>query len=215
MRAASRREAYEFAWSRGRHYIGPMVIADQEPPFRSYAGRLLLAMPDMPDPSFRHAVIALCVHDTEGAMGIDLGTTIDGVGLHSLLDNFGIDTGGVADMPVLRGGPVEPRRGFILHSLDWQNEHMVAVGDGWGLCGSLDILKDIAEGRGPSRFVVALGYAGWGAGQLDEELTRPGWFIGDAHDDIVFATRAERRWEAAFAHSGIDPHHLASQSGHA
>lgn len=207
--------AAPFALAGRSDYIRLMAIPDQEAPFRSYAGRLLLAMPDMPDPNFHHAVVAMCVHDTEGAMGIDLGTALEGVSLHVLLENFGLDTGGVADMPVLRGGPVEPRRGFILHSLDWRNEHMVAVGNAWGLCGSLDILRDIAEGRGPSRYVVALGYAGWGAGQLDEELTRPGWFIGDAHDEVLFGTRAERRWETAFARSGIDPHHIASQSGHA
>jgi putative transcriptional regulator len=183
--------------------------------FRSYAGQLLLAMPDMPDPNFRQSVIALCVHDGDGAMGIDIGSPIEGLGLHSLLGNFGIEAGNVADVPVHRGGPVEPRRGFVLHSLDWESEHMISVGGHWGLSGSLDILKDIAAGRGPSRFIAALGYAGWGAGQLDEELTRPGWFVGNADQRILFETPAHQRWAKTFALNGVDPGHIIAQTGHA
>lgn len=181
----------------------------------SYAGQLLLAMPDMPDTNFRQAVIALCVHDAEGAMGIDIGSTIAGLGLHTLMENFGIDPGGFADVPVHRGGPVEPRRGFVLHSLDWQSEHMLPVAPGWGLSGSLDILKDIAAGRGPRHFIAALGYAGWGAGQLDEELTRPGWFVGQAAEKILFDTPTHERWAKTFALHGVDPGHIIAQSGHA
>lgn len=183
--------------------------------FRSYAGQLLLAMPDMPDASFAHSAIALCVHDPDGAMGIDLGTPIDGLGLHDLLGNFGIETIKVPDAPVMRGGPVEPRRGFVLHSLDWHGEHMIRVGDNWGISGSLDILKDIAIGRGPSQYVPALGYSGWGAGQLDGELTRPGWFIGAMDSSALFAAAAEDRWAKGFAFNGVDPHNLIAQTGHA
>lgn len=183
--------------------------------FRSYAGQLLLAMPDMPDSSFHHAAIALCVHDLDGAMGIDLGSPMEGVGLHALMQSFDIDTSGFPDSPVMRGGPVEPQRGFILHSLDWHGEHMVPVGERWGISGSLDILQDIAAGRGPSRYVAALGYAGWGAGQLDGELARPGWFVGAMDEAILFGTEAEDRWARGFAFNGVDPHHIIAQSGHA
>lgn len=182
---------------------------------RSYAGQLLLAMPDMPDPNFNHAVIALCVHDAEGAMGIDIGSPIEGLGLHALLRNFGIEAGSAPDMPVLRGGPVEPRRGFILHSLDWASEHTLPVGSLWGLSGSLDVLQEIAVGRGPSRYIAALGYAGWGGGQLDEELTRPGWFVGEANEQVLFETAADQRWARGFALNGVDPGHITMQSGHA
>lgn len=183
--------------------------------FRSFAGQLLLAMPDMPDPNFRQSVIVLCAHDQDGAMGIDIGDTIDGLGLHALMNNFGIDASGIADVPVHRGGPVEPRRGFVLHSLDWQSEHVMPVADGWGLSGSLDILKDIAEGRGPRHFIAALGYAGWGAGQLDDELTRPGWFMANADERILFDTQPQQRWAKTFALNGVDPGHIIAQSGHA
>jgi len=185
--------------------------------FRSYAGQLLLAMPDMPDPSFNHAAIALCVHDEQGAMGINLGSAIDALSLSDLMANFDIDieADGIGQAPVLCGGPVEPRRGFILHSLDWQGEHMLAVGDLWGISGSLDILKDIATGRGPRRFVAALGYAGWAAGQLDEELARPGWFVGALDQTLLFDATPQERWALGFAHNGVDPGHIIAQSGHA
>ncbi|HEX7820157.1 MAG TPA: YqgE/AlgH family protein [Sphingobium sp.] len=183
--------------------------------FRSYAGRLLLAMPDMPDPGFHHAAIALCVHDPEGAMGIDLASPIEGLGIHGLMQSFDIDASMIPDAPVMRGGPVEPQRGFILHSLDWRNEHMMQIGERWGISGSLDILKDIAAGRGPSRYVAALGYAGWAAGQLDGELARPGWFVGAMDHAILFGTEPEDRWARGFAFNGVDPHHIIAQSGHA
>ena len=111
---------------------------------RSYAGQFLLALPGMEDMRFNHSVIALCVHDENGALGIAVSDEIDGVSLHDLLESFDIDPGQVPDTPVLRGGPVEPRRGFVLHSLDWKGQDMVEVGHGWGLSGSLEILKAIA-----------------------------------------------------------------------
>lgn len=183
--------------------------------FVSYAGHFLLAMPDMPDPNFVHSVIALCVHDPDGAMGIDLSTQMEGIGLHGLMASFGIEDIVVPDVPVLRGGPLEPRRGFVLHSLDWAGEHVVPVSGGWGISGSLEILNDIAAGKGPSRYVAALGYSGWGPGQLDGELSRPGWFVGAMDSEILFAARAEKRWARAFASNGVDPQHITAQSGHA
>jgi putative transcriptional regulator len=191
------------------------ISAQESEPFRSYAGHLLLAMPDMPDLNFYQAVILLCVHDRGGAMGIDIGSPIEGLGLHDLMENFGIDPSEVPDAPVVRGGPVEPRRGFILHSLDWEGEHVMPLGNGLGLSGSLDILRDIAAGRGPRRYVAALGYAGWAPGQLEGELTRPGWFVGLGNEEILFATAAEDRWGKTFALNGIDPSHITAQSGHA
>jgi putative transcriptional regulator len=188
-------------------------VAPAQP--RYFAGKLLLAMPDMPDARFAHAVIALCVHDEDGAMGIDLGSAIPGLKLRALLDSFDIDGGAVPDMPVLRGGPVEPRRGFVLHSLDWGGQEMLHVGAHWGLSASVDILRAIGAGRGPSRYLVALGYAGWAAGQLDGELARPGWFLADADPALLYATPAEQRWARSFAHNGIDPALLAGQSGRA
>lgn len=197
----------------GAHRSIPYVLYMDLPPY--YAGRLLLAMPGIGDANFAHSVIALCAHDANGALGIDIGTEIDGLTLRELLDTFDIDGSDVPDVPVLRGGPVEPRRGFVLHSLDWGGQEMLQVDGAWGLSGSLDVLRAIAEGRGPSRYLVALGYSGWGPNQLEIEMTRHGWFLGDANSDLLFETPMARRWSAAFAASGVDSALLVSAAGSA
>lgn len=183
------------------------------PPF--YVGNLLLAMPSLGETEFHQSVIALCVHDAEGAMGIDIGSEIGGLGLHELLATFDLDGSGVPDTPVLRGGPVEPQRGFVLHSLDWGGRDMVQIDNLWGLSGSLDILKAIAEGRGPSRYLVALGYAGWGAGQLEDEMTGSSWFLAPADASILFETPTRSRWSRTFAACGIDSAMLTNAAGQA
>lgn len=184
-----------------------------EAPF--YGGHFLLALPGMQDMRFDHSVIALCVHDAQGALGIAVGEEMEGVQLRDLLESFDIDGSQVPDVPVLRGGPVEPRRGFVLHSLDWGGQDMVTVGNRWGLSGSLDILKAIAQGRGPARYLIALGYAGWGAGQLEEELTGESWFLADGDPELLFDTPARRKWAASFAAAGVDSTHLVSGAGSA
>jgi putative transcriptional regulator len=177
------------------------------------SGQFLLAMPGMTEPSFDHAVIAMCAHDADGALGIGIGATIDGLGLHDLLDQFDIAHGAAPNVPVHFGGPVEPRRGFVLHSGDWSGQDTIDVAGRWSLSSTLDVLRAIAEGRGPSRWLVALGYAGWGEGQLDEEMTRHGWFDVAGDTALLFDTAAEGRWTSAFAKAGIDPRLLVSGGG--
>jgi len=179
------------------------------------SGQLLLAMPGMGDPRFERAVIAICSHDGDGALGIGIGRTIPRLGLHALLGQLGIDPGAAPDAPIHAGGPVEPQRGFVLHGPDWGGEDTVHVGHRWALSGTLDVLRAIAEGRGPTRWLVALGYAGWGEGQLDQEMTRHGWFATPANDALIFDGPAERRWAASFASAGIDVRLLAPETGHA
>lgn len=182
-------------------------------------GQFLLAMPGIGDPRFDHAVIAMCAHDAEGALGIGVGTAIEGLGLHAVLEQLEIDPGVAPDATVHFGGPVEPRRGFVLHTLDWAGQDTIEVAGAasalWGLSGTIDVLKAIAEGRGPSRWLVALGYAGWSEGQLDGEMTRHGWFNVEATPDLLYDVPADARWEAGFAIAGIDPRLLASQAGRA
>ncbi|MDT0506987.1 YqgE/AlgH family protein [Novosphingobium sp. MMS21-SN21R] len=178
-------------------------------------GRLLLAMPGMGDPRFDHAVIAMCVHDEHGALGIGVGQVRDDITLHKLLEDIGIDPGVAPDMPVLNGGPVEPARGFVLHSDDWGGEGSVAVNPLCQLSASLDVLRAIAEGRGPSKYLVALGYAGWGAGQLEGEMRRHGWHAAQGRPEVLFSTPTGRRWTQAWKREGIDPSHLSGQTGSA
>lgn len=184
------------------------------------SGRLLLAMPGMGDPRFDHAVIAMCMHDENGAFGLGIGQARLGLSMHGLLEDLGIDPGKAPDVPVMNGGPVETSRGFVLHSADWGGEGTVSVQDPTGgplcsLSASQDVLRAIAEGRGPTRWLVALGYAGWGAGQLEGEMRLHGWHAAAGHPEILFETPAERRWAATWKAEGIDPALLASVTGRA
>ena len=180
---------------------------------RFLSGKLLLAMPGIGDPRFERAVIAMCVHDENGAVGIGIGHQRAGIGVRGLLQQLGIDPSAAPDGPVLHGGPVEPGRGFVRHSDEWGGQDTILVVGIGALSGTSDILKAIAEGKGPSRYLIALGYAGWGEGQLDEEMTRPGWFTTGGSQEILFETPTEHRWEAGFKAEGIDPRRLASGAG--
>lgn len=180
---------------------------------RFLTGRLLLAMPGIGDPRFERAAIAMCAHGEDGALGIGIGGHVPGLGLHRLMAQLDIDPGVAPDVPVHAGGPVEPGRGFVLHSADWGGEGSVDVAGRWVLTATLDVLRAIAEGRGPTRWIAALGYAGWGEGQLDGEMLRHGWLAVDADAELVLTGAAETRWARALAASGIDPRLLASSSG--
>ena len=176
-------------------------------------GQFLLAVPGMSDPRFEHAVIAMCGHDADGALGIGLGAVVPGVGFHALLEQLEIAPGVAPNAPVHLGGPVEPRRGFVLHSTEWSGQDSVQVAGRWTLTGTLDVLRAIAEGTGPANWVVALGYAGWGAGQLEGELSRPGWLTAPAEDAVLFDAPAQERWSRAMAGAGIDPRLLVAGVG--
>ena len=190
------------------------AMVDQ-PTFLS--GKLLLAMPGMADPRFERAVIAMCMHDENGAVGIGIGHKRAGITFRGLLRQLDIEPGEAPDCAVHHGGPVEPGRGFVLHSTDWGGQDTLQVngdrGELFAMTGTIDVLRAIAEGRGPERWIAALGYAGWGEGQLDEEMTRHGWFAASADTKILFDKPADERWAASFKAEGIDPRLLASETG--
>jgi putative transcriptional regulator len=180
-------------------------------PFLS--GQLLLALPGIGDARFERAVIAMCAHTSEGALGIGIGRLAPRLGFHALLEQFDIAPGEAPDVPVHLGGPVEPQRGFVLHSLDWGGQDTIDVDGRFALTNTIDVLRAIAEGRGPTRWLAALGYAGWAEGQLDEEMTRHGWFTTEATPALIFDTPIEERWSAGFRSAGIDPRLLAPTAG--
>jgi putative transcriptional regulator len=182
---------------------------------RFLAGRLLLAMPGMFDPRFARAVIAMCIHDENGAMGVGVGRLHEGLRFRAVLEHSGIDPGEAPDAPVHIGGPVEQQRGFVLHSTDWGGNGTVEVAPLCALSFSVDVLRAIAEGRGPSRWLFALGYAGWGEHQLEDEMREHGWHAAAAHPEILFNTPVADRWQAAWKAEGIDTALLASETGHA
>jgi putative transcriptional regulator len=181
----------------------------------SLAGKFLLAMPGMGDPRFHRAAIAMMVHDDEGALGIGIGKVREGLGLHALLEDLDIDPGEAPDCAVLDGGPVEPQRGFVLHSPDWQGGGTILAGSLCAMTGSLEVLRAIAEGRGPRRFLIALGYAGWTGGQIEGELQRHGWQVLGGSEAVLFGTPTEERWDACWRSAGIDPALLAGVTGRA
>lgn len=180
---------------------------------RFLCGQILLAMPGIGDPRFDRAAIAICTHDESGAMGVGVGEAIDGLTLHMLLQQLDVDPGVAPDVPVHLGGPMETRRGFVLHDASWGGQDTIDVAGRWGLSGSVDVLRAIAAGTGPSRFLVALGYAGWDGGQLEGEMSRHGWMnvAGDA--SLLFDVPTDDRWRIGFDRLGVDPRLLAMGSG--
>jgi putative transcriptional regulator len=155
----------------------------------------------------------MCAHDENGALGIGLGRLMPRIGFHELLTQLGVPVGVAPDVPIHLGGPVEPGRGFVLHSRDWGGEGSIEVAGRWVLSGSLDVLRAIAEGRGPTKWIAALGYAGWGAGQLEQELCSNGWFATPGTEALIYRCDVHARWTAAFQEAGIDPRLLSADSG--
>ncbi|MFC3614683.1 YqgE/AlgH family protein [Lutimaribacter marinistellae] len=180
-------------------------------------GKLLIAMPGMGDPRFDHSVIYLCSHGSDGAMGLIVNKPAD-LPMKTLLDQLEIGCAipSVADAPVRFGGPVETGRGFVLHSSDYDaNLHSLNVAPGFSMTATLDVLEDIAKGRGPERALMMLGYSGWGPGQLEEEIAANGWLTADASSDLVFGQPDADKWEAALGSLGVDPLTLSASAGHA
>lgn len=179
-------------------------------------GQLLIAMPAMGDPRFSQSVVYLCAHTAEGAMGLVLNRPIVKPSFDELLKQLE-----VAPVPPARriklcaGGPVDNARGFVLHTSDWIGEGSLRVNEEVALTASLDVLKVIAEGGGPRECILALGYAGWGPGQLDEEIQHNSWLSVSADEALVFDHDHDTKWRRAFAKLKIDPLLLSEAAGHA
>lgn len=192
----------------------PKVTVQQNDPY--LAGQLLVAMPGMKDQRFAKSVIYMCAHSAEGAMGLVLNRVLDQLSFTDLLDQLSIDSSGISDpIRVHFGGPVETGRGFVLHSPDYQQEGTLVVSHTVALTATVDILRAIAAGSGPRRHLLALGYAGWGPGQLDGEIRANGWLNVSPDDELVFDTNLDQKWERAMAKIGIDPRMLSDAAGHA
>jgi putative transcriptional regulator len=187
-------------------------------------GQLLIAMPVMDDPRFERSVIYLCAHSSEGAMGIIVNRPAGSIDFPGLLVQLDIikkaDQIALPEnaetMKVLKGGPVETGRGFVLHSSDFFIEDAtLPIDDGICLTATVDILRAIAKGAGPKHAILALGYAGWAAGQLETEIQHNGWLHCDADPDLIFGGDAEEKYLRALRKIGIDPGMLSAEAGHA
>ncbi len=180
-------------------------------------GKLLLATPQMGDPRFEKAVIFVCAHDENGAMGLVLNQLMPDFGFTNLLEQLGIETNKeqAIKVPVMLGGPVETARGFLLHGADYKLKDTVAINDNFSVTATLDCLKSVAEGKGPEEMIFMLGYAGWGAGQLEDELKDNAWLVTDAENSLIFDTQTPQLWERAVQTLGIEPTFLTTHAGNA
>ncbi len=179
-------------------------------------GQLLVAMPGMQDPRFAKTVIYMCAHNAEGAMGLVVNRIIESITFPDLLKQLGIEPVNIGDkINVHFGGPVETGRGFVLHSPDYRQDGTLIVAGTVALTATIDILRAIAAGGGPKRHLLALGYSGWGPGQLDGEIRANGWLTVPADDDLVFGPDQEVKWNQAMAKIGIDPRMLSVSAGSA
>jgi len=181
-----------------------------------FTGQLLIAMPGMRDEQFYKTVIYICAHTDDGAMGLVLNQVIKGLSFPNLLEQLGIEQDVIGrSVPIHFGGPVEAGRGFVLHSDEYQQDATLEVDGGISLTATVDVLREIARGRGPKQSLLALGYAGWGPGQLDDEIRANGWLQAPADTELIFGNDQTTKWERSIEKIGIDPRMLSDEVGHA
>ena len=189
-------------------------------------GKLLIAMPSMGDPRFAASVIYILAHNEDGTMGLVVNKPLSEVSFSDILGQLNISCANpVDDMGIFYGGPVEPGRGFVLHSGEYRRLQGAAARDKGGgsievneqfsMTSTVDVLEDLALGTGPKQALVMLGYSGWGAGQLEAELAQNAWLTCDATPELVFGTAQEAKWQAAVESLGIDPRMLSATGGRA
>ncbi len=182
--------------------------------------QFLIAMPGMADETFAGAVVYLCEHNDKGALGLVINKPID-IKLRRLFEKveLSLDREELAEQPVFFGGPVQTERGFVLHEKlgdpDAHYNSTLSVPGGLEMTTSKDVLEALSEGTGPRRVLITLGYSGWQAGQLEDELGRNGWLTVNADPKVIFDTPIDRRYDTALSLLGIDPHMLSQEAGHA
>jgi len=179
-------------------------------------GQLLIAMPSMQDPNFRETVTFICEHGEEGALGLVINRPLD-IELGTVFEQLALPTADpdLAIQPIMQGGPVQTERGFVIHESGEEWETSANVFDKIRVTTSQDILTSMAAGKGPSRAIVALGYAGWGAGQLEFEIAENAWLSAPATSELLFDTPFDKRWKKAAELLGVDLAMLSVEAGHA
>jgi len=180
-------------------------------------GKLLIALPGMSDPRFERSVIFMCAHSLDGAMGIMINRAVDGLRFRELMDKLELQVSpGARDMPILYGGPVETGRGFVLHSGDYESaDSTLPVSEDISLTATVEILRALGEGKGPRNALFALGYAGWGPGQIEDEIRANGWIHCDTDSGILFDSHLSLKWSSALRKLGIDASGLTAHAGQA
>ena len=181
------------------------------------AGKLLVAMPGMGDLRFSHSVVYISTHSEDGAMGLIINKPSTDLDLNDLLKQLSFTPKNPISLKNIHiGGPVEYGRGFVLHSRDYQaKDATLNVTEDIGMTASLEILEDISQGDGPIKSLLALGYSGWGPGQLENEIQANGWLISETPEDFLFSMDDDQKWNAALNHIGVDPRMLSAKGGNA
>lgn len=198
-----------------------MVGMTEKSDYISYSGQYLIATPAMGDPRFTQTVIFLCAHDASGAMGLIVNRSKMDLVISDLLDHVGVDGAPrVADAPVLDGGPVDIDRGFVLHSSDWFREDSsmnisIPEGERLGLTSTKDALEALVTEDAPHRAMLAVGYAGWGPGQLEAEIADNAWLLAGGDETLAFAPDMDSKWTQALARIGVSPEQLSAFGGSA
>ncbi len=185
-------------------------------------GKLLLAMPRMCDMCFERAVIFICAHDKNGAMGLVINHIQKDIEFNQLLEQLNIISNIeisinplISNIPVMYGGPVAPARGFLLHSNEFKHNDTIRINDMFGVTGTIDALKNVVAGKGPQKKLFILGYAGWEAKQLDQEIKQNMWLVIEPDDEIVFGDNPDIKWLQAIQKLGFDPSMLSGDVGQA
>ena len=191
-------------------------MAQKEGNLGYLTGQLLIAMPHLQDTRFERSVIYICVHNEDGAMGLVVNRLSEDLTFPDLLEQVGVElTSENVSMPIHIGGPVEAGMGFVLHTSDYVQGSTIQVNDTISLTHTVEILKDIADGRGPRQAILALGYAGWGAGQLDGEIQENSWLNVLADEGLIFEGSQRDKWQRSIAKLGVDVSLLSGEAGHA
>lgn len=179
-------------------------------------GQLLLAMPNLRDARFTQSVIFICAHNAEGAMGLILNRLVRKPRFEELLHQLGVEPHPPQrTMPISLGGPIDEHRGFVLHSTDWAGDGSLDIDGTHSLSASLEVLQAFAGGAGPAQARLLLGYAGWGSGQLEEEIQNNSWLTAPPDDEILYGTAYQTKWQRALANLKIDPGRLSGDAGRA
>jgi putative transcriptional regulator len=189
------------------HILHGNAFADgaKPAPTNSLTGKFLVAKPDMSDPRFRETVIFVARHDETGAFGLIVNRPLGEIEYATVVKNMGADPTGIeGNIAIFYGGPVDPKRGFILHSNDYPHPPLIPVNDRYGITVSTDIILALANGFGPKKSILAIGYAGWSEGQLEREIERNDWVIAPSDESILFDKKFETKWKRAYDQRFID-----------
>lgn len=196
--------------------MGKTVNIPEQLSGHSLAGHLLIATPAIQESCFTRSVIYLCSHDAQGAMGVIVNYPVANVQLKNIFEQVGIESkAGSGDMPIHFGGPVDVNRGFVLFSGEYKPVEYLSNRDGIYVTADISVLQDMALGHGPKQGMLALGYAGWAAGQLEQEIETGSWIIAPASQALLFDAENETKWNLAISSMGIDLGHLSNEVGHA